>query len=92
MLSPSVTRQLIEHVADPAAASRRAHARAQLDLLTDREREVATAVGRGRSNAEIGAELHMSVPTVKAPVSRLLTKLRLNNRVQIALLVHDAGT
>jgi DNA-binding NarL/FixJ family response regulator len=90
MLSPSVTRQLIEHVADPAAAARRDHARVQLDRLTDREREVAMALGRGRSNAEIGADLHMSVPTVKAHVSRLLTKLGLNNRVQIALLVHDA--
>ncbi|GAA3787546.1 response regulator transcription factor [Sphaerisporangium flaviroseum] len=91
MLSPSVTRQLIEHVADPAAASRRDRARAQLDRLTDRQREVAMALGRGHSNAEIGAELHMTVPTVKAHVSQLLTKLALNNRVQIALLVHDAG-
>jgi DNA-binding NarL/FixJ family response regulator len=90
MLSPSVTRQLIEHVADPAAAERRARARALLDRLTARERDVAGAVGRGGSNAEIGAELGMSVPTVKAHVSRLLTKLDLNNRVQIALLVHDA--
>lgn len=90
MLSPSVTRQLIEHVADPAVAGRREHARTQLDRLTDREREVALAVGRGESNAEIGAGLHLSVPTVKAHVSRLLTKLDLNNRVQIALLVHDA--
>jgi DNA-binding NarL/FixJ family response regulator len=90
MLSPSVTRQLIDHVADPAAASRREHARTQLGRLTEREREVATAVGRGRSNAEIGADLRMTVPTVKAHVSRLLTKLGLNNRVQIALLVHDA--
>jgi ATP/maltotriose-dependent transcriptional regulator MalT len=49
------------------------------------------ALGRGRSNAEISAELFMSVATVKAHVSRLLTKLELNNRVQIALLVHDAG-
>jgi DNA-binding NarL/FixJ family response regulator len=90
MLSPSVTRQLIEHVADPAAAERRARARAQLAGLTEREREVALAVGQGSSNAEIGAALRMSVPTVKAHVSRLLTKLDLNNRVQVALLVHDA--
>ncbi|MYV56836.1 helix-turn-helix transcriptional regulator, partial [Streptomyces sp. SID3212] len=58
--------------------------------LADREREVAYAVGRGRSNAEIAADLYMSVPTVKAHVSRVLAKLGLNNRVQIALLVHDA--
>ena len=59
--------------------------------MSEREREVALAIGRGRSNAEIGAELFMSVATVKAHVSRLLTKLELNNRVQIAMLVHDAG-
>jgi DNA-binding NarL/FixJ family response regulator len=90
MLSPSVIRKLIDHVADPAADSRRDRARAQLERLTDREREVAMALGRGCSNAEIGADLRMSVPTVKAHVSRLLGKLGLNNRVQIALLVHDA--
>ena len=59
--------------------------------LTDREHEVAVAVGRGSSNAEVAAELYMSVATVKAHVSRLLMKLDLDNRVQIALLVHDAG-
>ncbi|GII76142.1 DNA-binding response regulator [Sphaerisporangium rufum] len=91
MLSPAVTRRLIEHVADPEAARRRAHARARLDRLTDRQRQVATAVGRGGSNAEIAAELGMTVPTVKAHVSQLLTRLGLNNRVQIALLVHDAA-
>jgi DNA-binding NarL/FixJ family response regulator len=47
--------------------------------------------GQGKSNAQIGADLYMSVATVKAHVSRLLTKLDLNNRVQVALLVHDAG-
>ena len=59
---------------------------------TDRARaEVAVAVGLGRSNAEISRELYMSVATVKAHVSRVLEKLELNNRVQIALLAHDAG-
>jgi DNA-binding NarL/FixJ family response regulator len=48
-------------------------------------------VGRGRSNADITAELYMSVATVKAHVSRLLTKLSAANRVQVALVVHDAG-
>lgn len=59
--------------------------------LSDREREVALAVGRGLSNADIGAELYLSTATVKAHVSRLLTKLEVDNRVQIALLAHDAG-
>ncbi|GAA4936737.1 response regulator transcription factor [Actinoplanes utahensis] len=89
-LSPSVTRQLITHVA-AGAPPEREHAGQLLDRLSAREREVALAVARGRSNAEISTELHMSVATVKAHVSRVLTKLDLNNRVQVALLVHDAG-
>jgi DNA-binding NarL/FixJ family response regulator len=62
-----------------------------LAKLSEREREVAVAVGRGRSNAEISDELFMSIATVKARVSSMLTKLNLNNRTQIALLAHDAG-
>jgi DNA-binding NarL/FixJ family response regulator len=89
-LSPTVTRQLIAHVAAPSQ-SPRTEALRRLDALSDRERDVALALGQGRSNAEISAELFMSVATVKAHVSRLLTKLDLNNRVQVALLVHDAG-
>jgi DNA-binding NarL/FixJ family response regulator len=89
-LSPAVIRQLIDHVADPAAGPRRDRARRSLAGLTDREREVAVTLGRGLSNAEIAAELTMSVPTVKGHGSRLLAKLDLNNRVQVALLVHDA--
>ncbi|MFC9732243.1 response regulator [Streptomyces roseolus] len=92
VLSPAVTRQLMSHVAGPSGArSRRDTAAARLAGLADREREVAVAVGRGASNAEIADRLYMSVPTVKTYVSRLLAKLGLNNRVQIALLVHDAG-
>lgn len=91
MLSPAVARRLIDQVADGGLVARRASARALLDRLTDREREVAVAVGQGKANAEIARELYMSVATVKAHVSRLLTKLELNNRVQIALLAHDAG-
>ncbi|MEU1229211.1 response regulator transcription factor [Streptomyces sp. NPDC005828] len=91
-LSPAVTRQLMAHVVErPEQQPRRATAAARLAELADREREVAVAVGRGRSNAEIAAELYMGVPTVKTHVSRILAKLGLNNRVQIALLVHDAG-
>jgi DNA-binding NarL/FixJ family response regulator len=91
MLSPTVTRRLIGHVTDSEARDRRQHARERLDCLTKREREVAVAIGLGKSNAEIGRELYMSVPTVKAHVSSVLEKLELNNRVQIALLAHDAG-
>ena len=92
ILSPAITRRLIEHATESEGGERRRHhAREQLDLLSEREREVAIAIGHGKSNAEISAELYMSVATVKAHVSRLLEKLGFNNRVQIALLAHDAG-
>jgi DNA-binding NarL/FixJ family response regulator len=91
MLSPAVTRRLIALVAgDGDAGARRDSARERLATLTVREHEVALAVGRGAANAEIAADLHMSVATVKAHVSRLLAKLGVDNRVQIALLVQDA--
>jgi DNA-binding NarL/FixJ family response regulator len=92
MLSPAVTRRLIALVAGEGdAAARHEDAREQLTALSPREREVALAVGQGRPNAEIAAELHMSVATVKAHVSRLMVKLGVENRVQIALLVQDAA-
>jgi DNA-binding NarL/FixJ family response regulator len=91
MLSPTVTRRLLEHFADGGADARRSESVVLLEGLTDREREVAVAIGQGKSNAEIAGELYMSVATVKAHVSRLLQKLELDNRVQIALLAHDAG-
>ncbi|HET6508551.1 MAG TPA: response regulator transcription factor [Baekduia sp.] len=92
MLSPGVTRRLIALVAaDGEAARRAARARTLLEGLSEREHEVARAVGQGKANAEIGAQLHMSVATVKAHVSRLLMKLEVENRVQIALLVQEAS-
>ena len=90
ILSPAITRRLIGHVTGTDGGERRRRAREQLDRLTEREREVAVAIGRGESNAEISRELYMSIATVKAHVSRLLEKLGFNNRVQIALLAHDA--
>ena len=90
MLSPSVTATLIRQVRD-TGDDRSDEARRRLAGLTERETEVAVAVGRGLSNAEIAAELYLSVPTVKAHVSRLFDKLQVTNRVQIAMCVHDAG-
>jgi DNA-binding NarL/FixJ family response regulator len=90
MLSPSVTRTLLAHLGKDEKTDRRRFAAQRLSSLTDREREVATAVGSGASNAEIAASLFMSEATVKAHVSRLLTKLAVTNRVHIAILVHDA--
>ncbi|MET8037286.1 response regulator transcription factor [Streptomyces sp. NPDC005345] len=91
VLSPTVTRQLMEHAAGSSADARKSGARSRIAVLNEREREVAVAVGRGGSNADIAAELFMSVATVKTHVSRILAKLDLNNRVQVALLTYDAG-
>jgi DNA-binding NarL/FixJ family response regulator len=92
MLSPAVVARLIDRVVrgDDERRRRAERARAALARLTDREREVAAAVGDGRSNAQIGAELHMSVATIKTYVSRILDKLECANRVQVAILVHEA--
>jgi DNA-binding NarL/FixJ family response regulator len=90
MLSPSVTETLIAQITTQQSPDRTA-AIVRLQRLTEREHEVALAVGRGLSNAEIAAELYLSVPTVKAHIGRLFSKLEVDNRVQIALCVHDAG-
>ncbi len=91
MLSPSVTARLIAQLTDSTAPDRASTARARLAALTDRERDVAVAVGAGLSNADIAARLYLSVPTVKAHIGHLFTKLEVTNRVQIAICVHDAG-
>ena len=91
MLSPAVTRTLIEQFGADAPASRRTAARAALQALTDRERDVVAEVAQGRSNAEIAARLYMSEATVKAHVSRALAKLGAANRVQIAIMARDAS-
>lgn len=91
MLSPSIAAQLIARVASDPSRERTQQAKARLDRLTEREREVALAIGQGLSNAEIAQLLHMSIPTVKSHVGRLFTKLDLDNRVQVALCAHDAG-
>lgn len=92
MLSPSVTAQLIAAVAAPQEPEDPAVARARtaVQSLTERELDVARAIARGLSNAEIAAELYLGIPTVKTYVGRLFDKLGVENRVQIALLVHDA--
>jgi len=90
-LSPTVTRQLIAHVTGSGPGrQRREQARTRLKELSERELEVARALGDGLTNAELAGTLYLSTATVKAYVSRLLAKLDLDNRVQVALLVHDA--
>jgi DNA-binding NarL/FixJ family response regulator len=89
MLAPSVIRRLISSFAEisPSAAEQ---ARERLEVLTDRERDVVLAVANGLSNAEIARKLDMAESTVKAHVSKSLSKLGMSNRVQAAILVHDA--
>lgn len=91
ILSPKATRTLITRLRAEPTGERAAAAGRRLEALTEREHEVALAVGRGLSNAEIAKELYLSIPTVKAHVSRLFDKLGATNRVQIAITVHDAG-
>jgi DNA-binding NarL/FixJ family response regulator len=91
IVSPSVTRTLLSHFGDTEESERTRVAAERLGALTEREREVAAEVGAGSSNAEIAASLYMSEATVKAHVSRLLSKLEVANRVQIAIVVHDAA-
>jgi DNA-binding NarL/FixJ family response regulator len=89
ILSPRITRRLMDRAATEATAY--TAAREALAALSPREHEVAIGVGQGKTNAEIGAELFLTVATVKAHITRVLTKLGLGNRTQIALLMHDAG-
>ncbi|WP_291522845.1 response regulator transcription factor [Branchiibius sp. NY16-3462-2] len=80
-LSPQVTAALVASVSSAGTTN------PALRDLSEREREVAEAIARGLSNAEIAAELYMSLATVKAHVGRILSKLGVDNRVQIALAV-----
>jgi DNA-binding NarL/FixJ family response regulator len=89
ILSPRITRRLMARAAIEAGAYERA--RTALTALSAREHEVAVAVGHGGTNAEIADDLHLSIATVKAHITRIHTKLDVGNRTQIALLIHDAG-
>jgi DNA-binding NarL/FixJ family response regulator len=88
LLAPGVTRRLIEEFARRPPTGSRPPA---LDGVTERETEVLALVGRGRSNTEIAAELHITVATVKTYVSRLLTKLDARDRIQLVIIAYDAG-
>ena len=90
MLSPEVFRRVLAFAAEPEPDPRRENARALIQRLSEGERAVAALVGQGRTNAEISRDRLMSTATVKAYMTRILTKLDLTNRVQVALLVHDA--
>jgi DNA-binding NarL/FixJ family response regulator len=89
LLAPSVTRRLIAHFTDRSRATARTPW--GLDEITDREREVLVLVARGFSNAELAATLHVTVPTAKTHVSRLLTKLGARDRTQLVILAYETG-
>ncbi|WP_461003723.1 response regulator [Streptomonospora sediminis] len=90
MLAPSITKRMLERFAVSAAGTA-ADAARRLEVLSDRERDVLVAIARGMSNAEAGRSLGMREATVKAHVSSILAKLKMGNRVQAAILAHDAG-
>jgi DNA-binding NarL/FixJ family response regulator len=91
MLSPAVTRRLIAEYVAPRDDPQRVESRRKLALLSDRERDVLTLIGRGLSNADAAQNLFMSEATIKTYVSRMLTKLGMANRTQAAILAHEAG-
>ncbi len=89
LLAPSVTRRLIAHFAARARAPRRTPK--GLAELTEREREVLSLVAQGLSNAELAETLHVSLPTAKTHVSRILTKLGARDRTQLVVLAYESG-
>jgi DNA-binding NarL/FixJ family response regulator len=89
LLAPSVTRRLIAHFTGRARLAARAPA--GLEELTEREREVLSLVARGLSNAELAQTLHVSLPTAKTHVSRILTKLGARDRTQLVVLAYESG-
>lgn len=91
VLSPRVTRRLLEHVGPVLQGSATAPATDLTEKLTDRERDVFTAIGRGLTNAEIAQSLHLSESTVKTHVGRVLMKLNARDRIQVVILGHQLG-
>ena len=89
LLAPAITRRMIEdYVRRPRPGGSRP---AGLDTLTARELEVLTLIAQGRSNAEIGATLFLSEPTIKTHVTRILAKLQLRDRVQAVVYAYESG-
>jgi DNA-binding NarL/FixJ family response regulator len=89
LLAPSVTRRLIAHFACDDRAPRKLPD--GLADLTEREREVLSLVAQGLSNAELTQALHVSLPTAKTHVSRILTKLGARDRTQLVILAYESG-
>jgi DNA-binding NarL/FixJ family response regulator len=89
LLAPSATRRLIaEYATRPQPASRPSR---DLSTLTERERDVLTLIGRGLSNPEICRHLHVSMPTTKTHIGRLLAKLTARDRAQLVIAAYESG-
>jgi len=89
LLAPSVTRRLIAHFTEADRVPKKTPR--GLAELTEREREVLSLVARGLSNAELAETLHVSLPTAKTHVSRILTKLGARDRTQLVVLAYESG-
>ena len=88
LISPSITRRLLSTF---AGTDRRARPSQPVDPLTEREEEVLLTVARGRTNAEIARELHISLSTVKTHLASLMAKLGVRNRVEVAMWAYETG-
>src|SRR4051794_17111208 len=88
LISPSITRRLLSTFAGTGRAAPPAQ---PLDPLTEREEQVLLTIARGRTNAEIAAELHISLSTVKTHIASLMAKLGARNRVEVAMWGYETG-
>lgn len=88
LISPSLTRRL---VAEFASRGKRPHDSRELEVLTEREREVLALVGEGLNNDEIGERLYMSPQTARTHVSRAMTKLGARDRTQLVVIAYETG-
>ncbi len=91
MLSPRMTKQLIGEFVATRASPRRSQAQVKLERLSEREREIVTAVAQGKPNAQIAAELFLSEATVKTHITRSFAKLDVSNRVQLTIFAYEAA-
>ena len=89
LLAPSVTRRIIASVAGRPA--QRSISARELKDLTEREREVLTLVGQGKTNDEIASDLFVSPATVKTHVSRVMSKLYAHDRAQLVVAAYESG-
>ncbi len=91
LIAPSITARLLAEFARPSSNGSAESPVQPTESLTDREEEVLVTVARGRTNAEIATDLHISLSTVKSHLASLMTKLGARNRVEIAMWAYETG-